>query len=347
MRDVLEHYESQTEEEAVAEDEAAFRRRHQAVMLVPKGRVPTSREDKKPKPFPRLELLKTMQVEAAGLIAARTKAVLIHHVKNISSAGGVVEKSVRKVLRKRLPAKYHVGQGHIVNPTLKTSPQFDVIIADNSSFPLLFKDDNGTEWFSYESVYALGEVKSSYDKSKKYIEVFSDNIRKTKTELNWPKKNLVVTAHDKGGVQSQNPVTLDQLFTFMVFVDSSEFKPEEMESFYKNTPAEYLPNIIYFVDKGVLLSMKFGGQDGMYPMEMNLYPEIADRMGLVQYSSKWCLRLFADDDKVVGLGMAFFTFYYLLMSHFESCNLRPASLLPYYVLSTVDIRPRMHFYLLD
>ena len=41
MRDVLEHYESQTEEEAVAEDEAAFRRRDQAVMLVPKGLVPT------------------------------------------------------------------------------------------------------------------------------------------------------------------------------------------------------------------------------------------------------------------------------------------------------------------
>ena len=40
MRDVLEHYESQTEEEAVAEDEAAFRRRDQAVMVVPKGLVP-------------------------------------------------------------------------------------------------------------------------------------------------------------------------------------------------------------------------------------------------------------------------------------------------------------------
>lgn len=41
MRDVLEHYESQTEEEAVAEDEAAFRRRDQAVMVVPKELVPT------------------------------------------------------------------------------------------------------------------------------------------------------------------------------------------------------------------------------------------------------------------------------------------------------------------
>ena len=41
MREVLEHYESQTEEEAVAEDEAAFRMRDQTVMVVPKGLVPT------------------------------------------------------------------------------------------------------------------------------------------------------------------------------------------------------------------------------------------------------------------------------------------------------------------
>ena len=38
---VLEHYEGQTEEEAVAEDEAVFRRRDQAVMVVPKRLVPT------------------------------------------------------------------------------------------------------------------------------------------------------------------------------------------------------------------------------------------------------------------------------------------------------------------
>ena len=38
---VLEHYEAQTEEAAVAEDEAAFRRRDQTVMVVPKRLVPT------------------------------------------------------------------------------------------------------------------------------------------------------------------------------------------------------------------------------------------------------------------------------------------------------------------
>ena len=40
VRRVLEHYDRQTEEEAVAEDEATFRRRDQTVMVVPKPLVP-------------------------------------------------------------------------------------------------------------------------------------------------------------------------------------------------------------------------------------------------------------------------------------------------------------------
>jgi len=41
VRKLLQHYESQTDEEAVAEDEAAYRRRDQTVMVVPKKLVPT------------------------------------------------------------------------------------------------------------------------------------------------------------------------------------------------------------------------------------------------------------------------------------------------------------------
>ncbi len=39
VRRLLDHYERQTEDEAVAEDEAAFRLRGQTVMVVPKGLV--------------------------------------------------------------------------------------------------------------------------------------------------------------------------------------------------------------------------------------------------------------------------------------------------------------------
>lgn len=41
VRKLLQHYEKQTEEEAVAEDEAAYLRRDQTVMVVPKKLVPT------------------------------------------------------------------------------------------------------------------------------------------------------------------------------------------------------------------------------------------------------------------------------------------------------------------
>ena len=40
VRRVLEHYERQTEDEAVAEDDAAFESRGQTVMVVPKRLVP-------------------------------------------------------------------------------------------------------------------------------------------------------------------------------------------------------------------------------------------------------------------------------------------------------------------
>ncbi len=44
VRKVLAHYEQQTEDEAVAEDEAAFENRTQTVMEVPNELVPTIRE---------------------------------------------------------------------------------------------------------------------------------------------------------------------------------------------------------------------------------------------------------------------------------------------------------------
>jgi hypothetical protein len=40
VQKVLEHYEGQTEDEAIAEDEAAFQSRGQTVMIVPKRLVP-------------------------------------------------------------------------------------------------------------------------------------------------------------------------------------------------------------------------------------------------------------------------------------------------------------------
>ena len=51
VRRVLEHYEHQTEDEAVAEDEASFRSRGQTVMVVPRRLVPAiTRMIERPEP---------------------------------------------------------------------------------------------------------------------------------------------------------------------------------------------------------------------------------------------------------------------------------------------------------
>lgn len=44
VREVIEHSEHQTDEEAVAEDEAAFERAHDTMMTVPHDLVPAVRE---------------------------------------------------------------------------------------------------------------------------------------------------------------------------------------------------------------------------------------------------------------------------------------------------------------
>jgi len=44
VRKVLEHYENQTEDEAVAEDEAAYKAQGQTVMIVPTELVPAIRQ---------------------------------------------------------------------------------------------------------------------------------------------------------------------------------------------------------------------------------------------------------------------------------------------------------------
>jgi hypothetical protein len=44
VRKVLEHYENQTEDEAVAEDEAAYNAQGQTVMIVPTELVPAIRQ---------------------------------------------------------------------------------------------------------------------------------------------------------------------------------------------------------------------------------------------------------------------------------------------------------------
>src|SRR4051794_7068998 len=114
---------------------------------------------------PTFELERAFLSSAADILAARERAQIIHHTKDIDEAGEEVERAVRRAFRDKLPSQYHVGNGHIVDANLNTSPQIDILVVDSHGTPVLMRSESGAEYVPYESVYALGEVKSTYKRS--------------------------------------------------------------------------------------------------------------------------------------------------------------------------------------
>ena len=282
--------------------------------------------------LPKLELEQVMQSDAAEMVAAREKAVLIHHTRDIDAAGDEVEKAVRRVIQRKLPAAYYVGHGHIVDSLLNTSPQFDVIIADNSRSPILFITENGTEYFPYESIYAVGEVKSSYYKTKKYVHTFVQNLARVQTEL---QREKVPPTYLPGGIEvSGSGVSLpgappyrNPMLSFMVFIDSNDFQIADVEELYSSTPDSELPNILCLLDKGVVLNAKVPvGAEGDTPLSsINIHPEFNTETA--GETNNWIFVPFGTLENRIGANFAFL--YFVLAQHLGSCLLEPPNLLQY------------------
>lgn len=214
------------------------------------------------------EINKVYEEEAAQLAEARTRSKVIHTSGDIDASGDEIELPFRDFLRSKLPSQYYVSQGHVVDKELKVSPQLDVIIADNNATPILFKGQNGTEYFPYESIYLFGEVKSTYVKSKHYISAFSSKcqnikhiLQRDQTPSNYIGNgiSLGVSLSGNVNVQYRNP-----LFSFMLFVDSGDLDEKDLRSEYSKFSDEYLPNIVCFADGKVIAKAELIERQGNF-----------------------------------------------------------------------------------
>lgn len=194
--------------------------------------------------------------EAAKLLEAKKSVALIHKTGDIDASGDELEIPFRQMLAKRLPAKYYVGHGHIVDSNLKVSQQFDVIIADASAAQILYDGENGTQYFPYESVYALGEIKSGYYKNKKYVEAYVSAVKKVLDDFY---RESVPGNYIGNGVslgpglcangtrEMQNP-----LFSFMLFGSRNDCEPLELNKQLSACSSTPNPNIICFLDGSIV-----------------------------------------------------------------------------------------------
>jgi len=266
-----------------------------------------------------------------NILAARTKARMMHHGHDIRAAGDEVEIVFRKMLSRKLPSLYYVGHGHIVDEHLHESSQLDVIIANNTGSPILFRAENGSEYFPYEGVYAIGEVKSSYDNSKKYIHKFSETLKGIQDQL---QREPVRTAQRFR--LSPRPYG-NPLFSFMFFAEKGDFDIEQIRDLYQTQPESELPNIVCILNKGLIMNtashnwnnpqQKWEPVKQGQPGSISLIPANNDEYRKRGVEFHWVLTEHGDNDQSLAANLA--NFYYPLIQHLQHCQLTMPKLTEY------------------
>ncbi len=237
--------------------------------------------------------------DANAIFNARSNAIAMHKTKNIDAAGDEVELPVKEIIRKRLPGHYYVGQGHIVDSELRTSGQFDILVGDNKGSPILFSSQNSTDYLTFESIYAFGEIKSTFYKSKNYISEFIKKIATVNNQLKrqpTPKEQLTQDISLKVNGQmsitsSDNRPYKNPLFKFMFFVDHGDLIVKDVIDILNSTTNVNCPNLICFLNKGVFLKAR--GQktiDDIPPVDQNKITDPAyqkEMLDIIRNSMKW------------------------------------------------------------
>lgn len=228
------------------------------------------------KPFNKLPLLNFFQHDLERIhMAFRLSKTLRSDVGNIRAAGNEVEATVKDFYSRKLQPKYYVGDGHIVDSTLKISPQYDLIICENNKNPVLFSLTDKSELFFFEPVYCFAEIKRSFY-SKKLLGEFSRNIARFKSELkreNVP-PNFIETG-STGIMADTNLTTLplrNPMLSFMFFVDSSELTMPFLKQYLAKTDKQHLPNFLVLLDQGIVVNLDKASLDSGF-IKINLYPE--------------------------------------------------------------------------
>jgi len=129
-----------------------------------------------------IELLKIYKSFADQINISADVSSMLHGIVDIKASGNEIEISLRKILSELLPNKYGISHGHIVDKELNVSKQYDIVITENIEYKSIAQTKDTTEIFFYETVFAIGEVKATWNISN--IKSTIDSILDLRKRLN-------------------------------------------------------------------------------------------------------------------------------------------------------------------
>ena len=268
----------------------------------------------------KLDMQEVFDLDAKVIAKAREMAHIVHG-SNIKAAGNEIEQEVRNYLRRMLPPTYYVTHGHLIDTESNVSPQLDVIIADSFSLPSLLTTKDGTEYVPATSVFAIGEVKSTYYHAKKYYEDFRDTLAVI-SQMNRP---LVTNTAYKGVIDGSTTIRdmalvstdrkyKNNLYSFLLCVDGGDFDSGKIRDLLTSENVNHLPNTAVFLNKGIVA---YANRKELG--ELHKYPNEVDRN---DYG--WCFAQLGQAERgtIEGSHLAFL--YGQLISHISDSLLEPA-----------------------
>jgi len=273
----------------------------------------------------KIDIPKIFKSDASDLIKAREDAISIHGA-DIRAAGNEVEISVRNYLHRMLPSIYYVTHGHLIDIHGSASPQLDFIVSDTFNLPSLMTTKDGTEFVPIDSVYAIGEIKSTYYRSKKYIQQFSEVIHDMRKNLfhedipNTAFEGLKADSLMRDILLAKGNRVLNRIFSFILFIDSGDFQFEEIASFFTEREDRYLPNLTVILNEGVIIHGCME-DDGFH---FTRYPEDTENEDRSWYFLPMPVM---DTGSLEGNHLGFL--YYSLVEHITNSYLGPPNLKTY------------------
>lgn len=272
------------------------------------------------------DLARAFARDADLLRLARESAMLIHST-DVRAAGNEVEKAVRDYFRRILPPRYYITSGHLIDCNQRVSPQIDIIIADAFNLPSLYVTQDRTEYVPVTSVFAIGEVKSTYYKSGTYFQNFGESLacigrmHRPLTENTAFDGKITEDTTLLDMVRGSKNRVLNHLFSFLFCVDVGDFSFKDVASHFSSTDPALLPNAGVLLNKGVLTRARINDVgEGKY----HKYPTEAPSP---EYD--WMFAESMDSKQGSKEGSNLALLYGMLVDHLSNSHLEPANAYAY------------------
>jgi len=150
------------------------------------------------------------------------------------------ENAFKELLSILINTNFKISDGFIITSNDKVSTQCDIVIYDNVDLPLL--ENSLTQFFTIESVIAIGEIKSTMSKSD-----FQKALRKLA-------KNKELSDHIMG-IEKKKPLNAEEYkmpITFLICKNLNfSFENIDFDKIYEGIPRKYWHNLILSIENGI------------------------------------------------------------------------------------------------